>query len=297
LPFKKKEEEKELASEESEPSNWLLRGLTYEEEGNFKKAIDCYKKAMNGTKSDKEAYNNMALVYQALGDFESAESALDEALKLDPEYAIAWEAKGYLYASQNRLDEAVGLFKKALSIGENKPDIWVILGIINATQLKLDDALEHYHKALSLDPNNVNALNNGGLVYHLLSQLREERESIEMLENAVDFFETALSIDPNKAEIWNNYGVVLGFLGRFKAGLRAFEKALLLSPDYGFAYFNRARIYLQMGNRKKAIIHLKKALELDESLYKEAVEDLTLRKMKNTPEFKWLMQNMPKKSN
>ena len=94
--------------------------------------------------------------------------------------------------------------------------------------------------------------------------------------------------DPNKAEIWNNYGVVLGFLGRFKSGLSAFDKAVLLSPDYGYAYFNKARMYVQIGEDEKALGQLKIAIQKDEALYEKAKEDLTLRKLKDTTEFREL---------
>ena len=145
-----------------------------------------------------------------------------------------------------------------------------------------------YKNALKIDSKNVNSLNNLGISYQLLSQLREERESIEMLEKAVSCFEKALSIDPNKAEIWNNYGVVLGFLGRYKSSISAIDKAIVLAPRYAHAYFNRARIYLQIGERKKALLELKKAVKIDESIYEDAIEDLTLMKLKNTPEFQAL---------
>ena len=241
-----------------------------------------------GLETDKEAWNNIGLAYYLKGDYQNADSALNKALELDPEYAVAWETKGYLYAVINNLDEAIEYLKKALSYGEKKADIWVTLGIIHSAELRLEDAITAYENALNLDPANVNSLNNQGLAYQLLSQLREERESIEMLEKAVSCFERALAIDPNKAQIWNNYGVVLGFLGRFKASLSAIDKAILLAPNYAYAYFNRARIFLQIGETKKAIDQLKTAVDLDSILYKDAMDDLTLKKLKDTREFKQL---------
>jgi tetratricopeptide (TPR) repeat protein len=265
---------------------WILKGLKHEDSGEFEEAIDCYKQAINGSESDKEAWNNIGLAYQFLGDIKNADIALNKALEIDPEYAVAWETKGYLYLKANQFNEAIEYLKKALLFGKNKADIWVTLGIIFSTQLKLEDAIEAYENALKIEPNNINALNNNAIANQLLSQLREESESIEMLERAISYFEHALAIDPNKAEIWNNYGVVLGFLGRFKSSLSAIDKAILLAPNYGNAYFNRARIYLQIGSQNKALAQLKIAVDLDPKLYKDAIDDLTLRKLKNTAEFK-----------
>lgn len=288
MPSKGKKKGDKEKNIEIRAEKWLLKGLNYENMGEYENAIKCYKNALSGVENDKEAWNNIGLAYHQTGDFENADIALNKALELDPDYGIAWETKGYLYARVNMLDEAVEFFKKALSAGEKKADIWVTLGIIHTTQLRFEDAVDAFENALKINPNHVLALNNEGIAYQHLSQLREERESIEMLEKAMDYFERALSIDPNKAEVWNNYGVILGFLGRLKSSLSAFDKAILLAPNYGNAYFNKARVYLQFGDKKKAFTLLKVAIEKDKSLYEDAKEDLVLRKLKDTKEFQRL---------
>ncbi len=229
------------------------------------------------------------MTYRRLGDFQKADEALSKALELDVNYAPAWENKGYLYADANMLEEAVEYLNTALTVGEPKAGIWICIGLVRYIQQRFEEAIEAYEKALEIEPNNVKALNNEGIAYHVLSQLREERESIRMLEKAVEYFERSLAIDPNKSEIWNNYGVVLGFLRRFKASHSAFDKAIYLSPDYGNAYFNKARIYLQSGDKKNALKQLKIAVEKDGSLYERAKRDLTLRKLKDLKEFAKLM--------
>jgi tetratricopeptide (TPR) repeat protein len=271
---------------QNEANGWLLRGLEYEEKGDFDYAIQCYKNAILGLGTDKEAWNNIGLAYYLKGDFQNADSALNKALELDPDYAVAWETKGYLYAIINNLDRAMGYLKKALQCGEKKADIWVTLGIIHSAELRLEDAISAYENALTIDPKNVNSLNNQGLAFQLLSQLREGRDNTEMLEKAVNCFERALAIDPNKPEIWNNYGVVLGFLGRYKSSLWAIDKAILLAPKYANAYFNRARVYLQIGERNKALAQLKAAVDMDGNLYKDALEDSTLKELRDTEEFR-----------
>jgi tetratricopeptide (TPR) repeat protein len=288
LPSQEIIEEKPESNTKDKVRKWLLKGLDHESKGEYENAINCYKNAISGVESDKEAWNNIGLVYYQMGQFKNADDALNKALELDSEYAMVWETKGYLYAHLNRFDDAVEFLSKALEVGGNKASIWVTLGIISSTQLKFEDAIMAYEKALEVDPENLNALNNEAIAFQLLSQLREERESIEMLEKAVEYFERALAIDPNKAEIWNNYGVVLGFLGRFKSGLSAVDKAIMLAPNYANAYFNKARIYIQVGNPKKALSLLKHAIEMDNTLYEKAKKDLTLRKLKDTSEFQLL---------
>ena len=43
----------------------------------------------------------------------------------------------------------------------------------------------------------------------------------------------------------------------------AFRKCLAVKPDTGMAYFNLYRVYMVRGERNKALVHLKRARELD----------------------------------
>ncbi len=260
-------------------------GLEHQEKDEYRMAIKCYKKAITGGPNDKKAWNNIGLSYRRIGDFQHAKNALDKAIGLDGKYGLAWENKGYLYTDANKLDEAMEYLNNAISIDEDKASIWVGLGMIFFIQGKFEEAIDAYEHALKIDPEDVNALNSEARTYHILSQQREERESIEFLEKAVTYFERALITDPNRSQIWNNYGVVLGFLGRFKVSLSAFDKAIFLSPNYGIAYFNKARIYLQKKDEKNAMEQLKMAIKKDGNLYKRAKLDLTLRKLTATEEF------------
>jgi tetratricopeptide (TPR) repeat protein len=287
--------EKDFSEMDPEAEKWLSLGLEHQENDDFKEAIKCYKKAIIGGPNDKKAWNNIGLSYRFMGDFKNSKNALDKAIELDDEYVLAWENKGYLYTDANKLDEATEYLKKAISIDEEKASIWVGLGMIYFFQENFEEAIDSYERALEINPEDVMALNGEARTYHILSQQREERESIEMLERAVDYFERALNIDPNKSQIWNNYGVILGFLSRFTASLSAFDKAIFLSPEYGVAYFNKARIYIQKKDEKNAMEQLKMAIKKDSDLYNRAQMDFTLKKLTATEEFSKLTPRKKRK--
>ncbi len=64
---------------------------------------------------------------------------------------------------------------------------------------------------------------------------------------ARDNFRTAVGADPNMKEGWNLLGYTSRRLGDYEESLKAYEKALALSPDYPEAIEYRAELFLLTG--------------------------------------------------
>jgi tetratricopeptide (TPR) repeat protein len=88
-----------------------------------------------------------------------------------------------------------------------------------------------------------------------------EKAKTEMLQS--------LTIRPNTPEILNNLGTVHQKLGDKTAALSAFEKAVLLKPNYAIARFNLAEA-VELANPKRAITEYETYLALVEGIPEEA---------------------------
>lgn len=88
-----------------------------------------------------------------------------------------------------------------------------------------------------------------------------EKAKAEMLQS--------LTIRPNTPEILNNLGTVHQKLGDKTAALSAFEKAVLLKPNYAIARFNLAEA-VELANPKRAITEYETYLALVEGVPEEA---------------------------
>jgi tetratricopeptide (TPR) repeat protein len=64
---------------------------------------------------------------------------------------------------------------------------------------------------------------------------------------ARDNFRTAVGADPNMKEGWNLLGYTSRRLGDYEESLKAYDKALALSPDYPEAIEYRAELFLLTG--------------------------------------------------
>jgi len=270
---------------EPEVERWLSEGFKDYENGNYRKAVEHFQMSIIGSDSDKKGWNNIGVVHRTLGNFKEAEKAFKRSLEADKEYDRVWENLGILYADHAMNEKAVESLKKAISLDDEREAALVRLALLYYESNSLDDAIEMYDKALNINPKNVDALNNEALVFHKLSQMREERESIEMLEKAVERLEAAIELDPNRTNLWNNLGIIYGFLGKYKASLSSLDRAIALTPSSGTPYFNKARIFVLLGDDENAMIELKTSIKRDPSLWEGAKHDLSLRKITATEEF------------
>lgn len=88
------------------------------------------------------------------------------------------------------------------------------------------------------------------------------------LEQAKAELQQSLALRPNIPEVLNNLGTVLIKLGDHAAGLRAFEKAVTLRPNYALARYNLAGAY-EATNPKRALSEYETYFALVEGIPEE----------------------------
>lgn len=99
-----------------------------------------------------------------------------------------------------------------------------------------------YGQVLVLAPNDVDALNNLGV---LLLALREFGQADQVLRRAV-------SLAPSNAGAWNNFGTMLRERGRSTEAIAAFQRALAIDPRHDGARVSLAQQYLMIGSLGQA---------------------------------------------
>ncbi|MEW6366052.1 MAG: tetratricopeptide repeat protein [Acidobacteriota bacterium] len=81
------------------------------------------------------------------------------------------------------------------------------------------------------------------------------------LEREIALYETAIVVDPDFSYAYNNLGTTYKRIGELKKALDYYAKALELDPRFAEAYSNRAAIFFQEGKAAQAIDELNKALK------------------------------------
>jgi tetratricopeptide (TPR) repeat protein len=116
---------------------------------------------------------------------------------------------------------------------------------------------------LRLSPDDVEALNNRGLVY----------DALQDYEKAMEDYAAAAALQPDFAEALNNWGAALEALGDDIGALGQYLAATRAAPDFAAAYFNAARLYSRQGELEEALKFLDLAAGLDPQWAEEAAED------------------------
>jgi Tfp pilus assembly protein PilF len=89
---------------------FLNLGAAYHRKGEYRKAIESYKRALEFFPGYSTAYDHMGLSYEALEEWDRAMGAYQRSIEIDPESPVPHLRLGSLYLQLNRHQEAAEEF-------------------------------------------------------------------------------------------------------------------------------------------------------------------------------------------
>jgi len=140
-------------------------GNDYNKIGDFDKAIECYKKAVEIKPDYHEALYNMGNAYKKKGDFDKAIECYEKAIKIKPDYHKAFYNIGIAYDEKEDFDKAIECYKKAVEIKPDYHEALFNMGNAYDEIGEFDKAIECYEKSIKIKPDDYKALFNMGFVY------------------------------------------------------------------------------------------------------------------------------------
>ena len=141
-------------------------------------------------------------------------------------------------------------------------------------------------------------------------------------EKAISKANELIEVFPSSAKGYNIRGIAKSYNGDFEEGMKDIDKALELDPQYGYAMFNKAltyelygklddalvwynknlevekyvwtyygiaSIYGRRGDIQNTVTYLKKAIDIDESVKKEARDEADFNPVRDYEEFQKLI--------
>lgn len=153
-----------------------------------------------------------------------------------------------LYQKQTIAEVATDLPSK---ISEKLDQLWSI-----AQESLQDNKFLRAEKALltilRVDERNASAYNRLGILYVKQQQYKD----------AIECFEIAQSLEPSASSL-HNVGLIYFETGDYEKAALAFEQALEIDNDLASRYIAYAKVQEKLGNKKKTIDALERAVELD----------------------------------
>lgn len=192
------------------PNPALAPAIKLLRDGENKKALDSFKRALKENKADGEAWYYLGVAHLQLGEFKEGSDAFKKAIELRPDFAAQAHA-GYAYALvlRNRLNQAVIAANRALTVDPKNIEALYTLGIVDLRRGEREEAVKKADALIAVKPDFAAA-------YLLKSQAfvgtantvppnssaKEERQL--SYRSAADALEKYLQLenDPNLAETW-----------------------------------------------------------------------------------------------
>ena len=135
-------------------------GQRYQQKGEYRKAIDQYRKAIAMRPAFYNAYNNLATCYGELKMYPEAEAALEKCIALKPDDYYAMSNLAVVMIQTGKLDEALRLAEQAVRTEPAYANGRVTYGTALAMSRRYDEAEHQFNEALRLDPQNTGAREN-----------------------------------------------------------------------------------------------------------------------------------------
>lgn len=109
-------ETKEIGAEDM-AKEWFEKGLKYDIDKDYDKAIEAFSKAIALKPDYAYAYTNRGLAYHNKGQYDRAIEDYNKAIALDPNDAEAYNNRGVAYAGKRDMERAISDYKKACDMG------------------------------------------------------------------------------------------------------------------------------------------------------------------------------------
>lgn len=198
-------------------------GAALSAQGKTKEAHDHFNEAIRIKPDYAAGYraienNNQGIHYSRLGRYDLAKRYYDEAIKQKPDYAPAYYNRGSLYMNSGQHQPAIDDFKKFLSLDFDCAICHHKIGIIYGVHNQYHLAIDHFSKAIWLKPDYFKAYKNRGFAYYRRGDYHQ----------AADDYTEALILQPNDAEIYHNRSLAYFFQGKTKRFCHDAQKACTL---------------------------------------------------------------------
>ncbi len=158
-------QKKSLADEEhkrqlAEAKRLNNAGVMAYHNGQYERALEQFKKAIEIDPSFTEAYNNLGLTYTETNDETRATEAFRKAIELSPDLAATYNNLGYVFYRLGSYQEAVEMYNESIGRNKDSGSAYTNLGNAYYKLDRIEEAVDAWKKALEIDPGNEKARRN-----------------------------------------------------------------------------------------------------------------------------------------
>lgn len=134
----------------AERDMYLYRGKAYENSGNYREALEAYRKAFELDRKNYIVLNNISGMLIRQGSFAEAATYARQALDLRTDYVPAMVNLGIAYMQGGKTADAEQIFRKALVLDSGNRSILLNLAILSERSNQYEQAVQWYTRLAEL---------------------------------------------------------------------------------------------------------------------------------------------------
>lgn len=243
-------------------------GYTYEQQKEYKKAVEAYKKAVEIDADNLEAKRGLAQNLLSDGQLEAAQEQYKQAVEADPSDAGSWVKLSDIQRRLGKLDAALESLKKAQPLVQDSLEVPYNLALIYAAQGRYDEAIQTLKSLLdkTAHPDGrypEGEANNRSVFLERLGSIYRETGKTQL---AVDTFRQTLTLGDDNAV--RGYSQIIDTLRenkQWKESTAAAEEAAAKYPKDRNLKLALAGQMVDMGKADEGIAMAKSLLKNDNS--------------------------------
>jgi tetratricopeptide (TPR) repeat protein len=208
-------------------------------------------------KTNSLPYWNRGQYFRQIGNYDRALQDYSQAVGIEPNNSELYNSRGKTYFDmamsgkfnaqrQDLVQKALKDYTDALALPNIKPksksEILINRGAAHGSQNNFAQSIQDLSEGLKIDSTNENGYFNRSIAYYSMGQI----------DNSLADYNTYLRLNPYNAEVLYESGMILRAKGQTKEAIERLSRAIQLKPSLGLAYLERARAYMQIGNRSAA---------------------------------------------
>lgn len=267
-----------LEALENTPERLKVKAEDMAGAGNVQGAIEIYKRMLQMTPDNAEAWGEAGTGFSLSGDINSALFHFDKAIAIDPRMVKNWDHKAVSLARVKRFPEALQVLEKGLVANPGDPQLLKRRGIFLSMNGDQEGAIRSFEDGLKSEPGNfdirlfrADVLRRVGRVKESISELRElcelspawsGRSALEARRLLWIVENLDSSLNPELGRQYGDRAWNRMMQGDLSGALADYEEALKADPLNGENWLNKGTTLTHLGRNEESIACFDKAYDL-----------------------------------
>ncbi len=242
----------ELA-EEQKDDIYLSLAITYQNMGDYAKAVDFYMSCLKENPANEVAMEEMIVSMEFSFRLPEGIRFFHELIDEHPYAYMLWYYLGELYAKQGDFEQSLKAYDYCLLIKEDFAPAHLEMAQSLAMLEKFNEAIDRYKMAFEYCKPDAFTYYNLGECHEQLSQFEEART----------YYKKAAKLNPEMAQAWYGIGITFEEEERWYEAMHYIRKAIELDPEHGDYWLALGDCEYKLNNYAEAEDCYRKVVDFD----------------------------------